>query len=157
MLQTAVLPATTSDGAAVECAAVLLPYKPHGSSSSTENPRVGGPGPPGDFYGVLAMPRGQLGDSVTGVGGDRGLATANGGVVPYRDALAACRHSLLAHLPGPAGAAEGRAGGGVWQWDGSKEVKLHLPRQDCWPPCTLTLGCPDACRQSQSQSIVACC
>jgi hypothetical protein len=139
-LQTAVLPAATDDGTAVECAAVLLPYKPPGGSASREGPRVGGAGPPGDYYGVLAMPRGQLSDDGGNAGGgDRSLVTANGGSVPYGHALAACRHALLAQLPGPAAATEGGAEGGVWRWDARKEVKLHLPRQGRQPTCNTRL------------------
>lgn len=102
-VQVATLPVKAGN-AAFEAGAVQLPYRG------------------GEYYAVVAAPRGDLADEAA-QNGQRGLVTP-GGLVPYGTALAACRQALLANLPAPGG---GNASSGAWSVPNA-DVKVFLPR-----------------------------
>lgn len=102
-VQVAMLPVKAGD-ASFEAGAVQLPYRG------------------GEYYAVVAAPRGEL-SSEAAQNGQRGLVAA-GGLVPYGEALTACRQALLASLPAPDSS---NASSGPWAVP-KADVKVFLPR-----------------------------
>ncbi|KAL4443399.1 hypothetical protein ABPG75_011136 [Micractinium tetrahymenae] len=102
-VQVAMLP-VKAGGTSFEAGAVQLPYRG------------------GEYYAVVAAPRGELSGEAA-QNGQRGLV-APGGTVPYGEALQACRQTLLANLPA---AGSGIASSGPWSVP-KADVKVFLPR-----------------------------
>ncbi|KAL4429192.1 hypothetical protein ABPG77_010171 [Micractinium sp. CCAP 211/92] len=103
-VQVAMLP-VKAGGASFAAGAVQLPYRG------------------GEYYAVVAAPRGEL-SSEAAQNGQRGLVTPSG-LVPYGEALTACRQQVLANLPA---AGSGNASSSPWSVPNA-DVKVFLPRQ----------------------------
>lgn len=130
-IRTALLPAVTNGGTKLTCPAVCLPYKAANSPNSG-SPAVRARGrqereQPGEFYGVVAMPGGEL-STTAADDGSRRLVLHGGATVSYREALTACRTALLSNLLPPEVGADGGAAESPWQLQERKDIKLYLPR-----------------------------